>query len=663
MATQKTLILCSCDKTQSLDINTLKSVAGADEAFHVDQLCGTELGVAVQHLNSDAELLIACGQQVALFERLADEIEAEAGKVAPLDFIDLRDRAGWSSKTAKPKRITAKQAALLAASQLKSPIVPLKNIISEGVCCIVGPTELCLRMAELLQDDLGVTCIVTDSGPITLPSSRYDLAKGQLKSAKGALGCFELEFTDLQTQSQSGRGAIKFGSVKPTANSRCDVFIDLRGAEPAFPSYKKRNGYFWADPSKNGELERIALVARERVGEFEKSVYYKLDTSLCAHSRASKVGCTRCLDVCPTEAIFSAGDFVQIDSNICAGCGTCASVCPTSAIDMNESPFEAISQSLSLMARTYTQQAKEAPRLLVHTAQVGYETIARHARHAEGLADDLIPFAIEHTDRFGHAEMLAAIGAGFAEVLLLTDNPEDAAVLQPQLELARALLSGASSEAERIRLIQSDELSQAGEHAKAACNPVLLVGGRRDITRVTVSAVAQSQGRPIEEPIALPEGSPYGAISINADKCTLCLACVSLCPTGALGDHPDRPEVQFTENACVQCGVCESTCPETAIQLIPQLELSKSALEKRALHGEDPFECISCGTPFGVASTIKRIVEKLENNHWMYTNTDNLQLVKMCDDCRIKAQYHGEDAPMAMGQRPRVRTSDDYLDS
>jgi hypothetical protein len=47
----------------------------------------------------------------------------------------------------------------------------------------------------------------------------------------------------------------------------------------------------------------------------------------------------------------------------------------------------------------------------------------------------------------------------------------------------------------------------------------------------------------------------------------------------------------------------------------------------------------------------------------MYTNTDNLQLVKMCDDCRVKAQYHGESSPMAMGERPRVRTSDDYLDS
>lgn len=663
MTNLKTLLLCSCDKTQPLDLEALKAAAQADEAIKVDQLCGSDMAIAAQQLNGDSQLVIACQQQAALFERLADEIQSETGKRADVQFVDLRDRAGWAPKGAKPKRITAKQSALLALTGLPSPMVPLKNIVSNGVCCIVGPTEQCIRMAELVQDDLGVTCILTDAGPISLPSSNYDLAKGQLKSAKGALGCFELEFTNLQTQIQSGRGAVAFNAAKPTASSACDLFIDLRGSEPAFPSHKKRNGYFWADPSKAGELERIALTAREFVGEFEKSVYYKLNTSLCAHSRAKKVGCTRCLDVCPTEAIFSAGDFVQIDSNICAGCGTCASVCPTSAIDMNESPFESITRAFSLLAKTYNAQTKEAPRLLIHTTEVGSNLISNRARHADGLADDLLPFAVEHTDRIGHAEMLAALGAGFSEILILADSAADAAILEPQLKLAHALVEGAGSEASRIRLATAEDLNTPTQHTDASCNPVLLTGGRRDITRVAANAISSKSGRSIEQPIPLPAGAPYGSIEINSDKCTLCLACVSLCPTGALSDHADRPEVQFTENACVQCGVCRETCPETAITLVPQLELSNAALQKRPLHGEDPFECISCGKPFGVASTINRIVEKLENKHWMYTNTDNLQLVKMCDDCRVKAQYHGERSPMAMGERPRVRTSDDYLDS
>jgi len=659
MTAHKTLLLCTCDKTQSFDSGALQKAAAAEQVVAVDQLCGKDLKTAAEHLGAGNDVLIACGQQAALFERLGEDLYAETQHSAAFSTIDIRDRAGWSAPGARPERLRAKQAALVAAAELPAPMAPAKTIQSDGVCCIVGPTEQAIRMAELVQDELGVTCIVNDAGPIQLPSAAYDVARGQLTAASGALGNFRMEFAHLQALNPAGRGALGYGEVQATARSECDVFIDLRGGAPAFPSHQKRNGYFWADPAKTGELERIALTARERVGEFEKTVYFKLEESLCAHSRANKPGCTRCLDVCPTEAIFSFGDHIQIDSDICAGCGSCAAVCPTSAVTMNETPFEPLVKAMDVMARVYRERTSESPRLVFHTLKTGGDAIAYLARYDDGLADDLIPLGLEHVDRIGHAEIMAAFGAGYAEVLILADNEIDRRAVAAEVELAQAMLKGTHNSPGRVRVIMAAELCAAGDNAGRVCEPVLLVGGRRDITRVTASAMAEK----IEEPIPLPAGAPYGAIEINSDKCTLCLACVSLCPTGALGDHPDRPEVQFTENACVQCGICDSTCPETAIVLKPQLDLSKGALSARALHGEDPFECIKCGKPFGVASTINRIVEKLENQHWMYKNSDNVQLIKMCDDCRVKSQFHGESAPMAGGERPRVRTRDDYLDS
>ena len=659
MTAHKTLLLCTCDKTQSFDPEALQTAAGAEQVIRVDQLCGTDMETAAEHLGGSNELLIACGQQATFFERLSEDVHAEIQHSAPMSTIDIRDRAGWSASNANPRRLEAKQAALVAASQLPSPTAPVKTIQSDGICCIVGPTEQAVRMAELVQDELGVTCIVNDSGVIQLPSAGYDVAKGQLTGAQGALGNFKLEFAQLQSLNPAGRGELSYGEVQATAHSECDVFIDLRGRAPAFPSYQERNGYFWADPDKSGELERIALTARERVGEFEKTKYFNLETSLCAHSRANQSGCTRCLDVCDTQAIFSVGDHIEIDSDICAGCGSCAAVCPTSAITMNETSFESMTQTMDVMAKAYREHTDEAPRLVFHTLSAGSDAIAFLARYYDGLADDLIPLGLEHVNRVGHAEIMAAFGAGYAEVLILADNKADRLALASEVELAQAMLSGTNNSPSRVRVIAAEELGEAGDNAGRVSDPVLLVGGRRDITRVTATAMADE----IEAPFPLPAGAPYGAIEIDPDKCTLCMACVSLCPTGALGDHPDRPEVQFTENACVQCGICESTCPETAITLKPQLDLSNDALSPRALHGEEPFECIKCGRPFGVASTINRIVEKLENQHWMYTNSDNVQLIKMCDDCRVNTRFHGENAPMAGGDRPRVRTSDDYLDS
>ena len=162
------------------------------------------------------------------------------------------------------------------------------------------------------------------------------------------------------------------------------------------------------------------------------------------------------------------------------------------------------------------------------------------------------------------------------------------------------------------------------------------------------------------EMIALPAGAPFGAVEV-ADGCTLCLSCVSACPTGALSDDPDRPLLRFTEDACVQCGLCKATCPEKVITVVPRLVFGGAATA-RVLREEEPFQCIRCGKPFGVKSTIDRILAKLAGKHWMYQSApQRLDLIKMCEDCRVivvaQESFDPHDAP----PRPRPRTTDDCL--
>ena len=179
--------------------------------------------------------------------------------------------------------------------------------------------------------------------------------------------------------------------------------------------------------------------------------------------------------------------------------------------------------------------------------------------------------------------------------------------------------------------------------------------------RRTVGFGATRQFAPLHaDLINLSAGAPFGAVEVS-DGCTLCLACVSACPTGALSDDPDRPVLRFAEEACVQCGLCQATCPEKVVRLVPRLAFGAAAAS-RVLREEEPFSCIRCGEPFGVKSTIERIVTKLEGRHWMYQNApQRLDLIKMCEDCRVIAiTQEGFDAHAAPA-RPRVRTTDDYL--
>jgi ferredoxin len=108
--------------------------------------------------------------------------------------------------------------------------------------------------------------------------------------------------------------------------------------------------------------------------------------------------------------------------------------------------------------------------------------------------------------------------------------------------------------------------------------------------------------------------------------------------------------------------LCKATCPEKVITLTPQLDFRAATANARVLKEEDPFHCIRCGKPFGVKSAIERISAKLAGRHWMFQDTSSrLELLKMCEDCRVIAVTEQEFDPHGAPARPKPRTTDDYL--
>ncbi len=649
------LMLCSCDKSQSLDREAIASATGLTCSRVHSALCTSELAEAAAALG-EGDTIIACGQETAIFEALADELALD-----PPQMVDIRDRAGWSDEG---KAATPKIAALLADAGLALRPAPTIDIPSEGMCLILGTAEIVLPVAEQLAESLAVTVVTTDA-PDFVPGAtrKFDLMTGKLRNATGSLGRFEVGFDGLSVLKPGGRGTPEFSDPRDGGRSECDIILDLRGETPLFAAHDKRDGYLRADPGDPLAVARAVFEASHLTGTFEKPLYVRLEESLCAHSRAGQPACTRCLDVCPTGAITSAGDTVAIDPNICAGCGSCSAVCPSGAVAYDDPAPSHLFTRMRTLAAAYLDAGGTNPRLLVHDAEHGGEMISLAARFGRGLPSAVIPMEVSNLAGFGHAEFLVALASGFTGVDILVGPRTEREALDPQFELTRAMLEGLGVEADRIRLIEPEEPDALCDllygHIPNALKgeAVLTLGGRREATRLAARALADEK----DAVIALPEGAPYGAVLVDTEACTLCLACASLCPPGALGDNPDRPELRFKEDACLQCGLCAQVCPEDAIMLKPQLNLADAALQEQVLNEEEPYPCIECGKLFGVRSTIERIVAKLENQHSMFTNSDNARLIRMCDDCRVNAQYHSEAAPFQMGARPKVRTTADYL--
>ena len=217
------------------------------------------------------------------------------------------------------------------------------------------------------------------------------------------------------------------------------------------------------------------------------------------------------------------------------------------------------------------------------------------ARYGEGLPADVIPMEVPALAAFGHAEMLAGLALGYRDVAIVAGPRTDRATIGAEIALASAVLCGARpGDAPRIALIEETDPDALITALRApapephGAEPILASGGRRETVRLAARALATGEtAEPL--PLPLPDGAPYGAVVVDTDACTLCLACAGLCPTGALGDNADRPELSIREEACIQCGLCAGLCPERAIRLVPQLDLSEAALAPRILNAEEPL--------------------------------------------------------------------------
>ncbi|CUH38995.1 Pyruvic-ferredoxin oxidoreductase subunit delta [Jannaschia seosinensis] len=634
------VVLCNCAGTQAIDAETLSQATGRACGRVHDALCLAAPEVVARAFRYP-DTIMACGQEAERLTALA----IEGGAPVPR-FVDIRDRAGWGGGDPTPK-----QAALLAEAALPAAVTPVVDVTSQGLCLIAGPPDAALAAAERLHNALAVTVLLPE-GAEAPQERRFDIVSGRIRRASGAFGGFEVMLDSLRMVDPAGRD-ITFGAPRDGAKTRCDVILDLTGGTPLFPAHHKREGYLRPDPKSPLAVADAVLEASQMVGTFEKVLHVRVEPALCAHSRAEQTGCTRCLDLCPTSAITPVGDHVSVDPMICAGCGACSAACPSGAISYDAPPVEDVFRRIEVLARVYRSFGR-APSLVVHDDH-GREMIALSARHGRGLPDHAIPLHLPALAAFGHAEMLAALGAGFARVDVIPGPRTERAPLEYQAALADALAGRAAVRLLDVADPDAMESRLCEELPTGNSDPILPLGTRRQVTRV--AAAALHDGAPT---IALPEGAPYGAVLVDKEACTLCLSCVSLCPSGALLDNPDRPELRFQEDACLQCGLCANICPEDAIALEPRMDLSPAALSPRILNAEEPAECVECGKPFGVASTIERIAGMLADKHPMF-GAEKARMIRMCDTCRVNAMAHSRDNPFAGAPRPVTRSTDDYL--
>lgn len=515
---------------------------------------------------------------------------------------------------------------------------------TQGHLLITGPEDIIRLAADQLQGMASITLLCTEAVQTT-DNAQLEGAcaaaptllayQAKLEAVKGFLGQFQVT---IRHQTQTVELA-KMAQNRATF----DLILNL-GKESLFSTELAPAGYFHVSPDADN-LGEVIQQLPEYIGEFEKPRYFQVNQDLCAHSSRGQAGCTRCLDVCPADAITSIRDLIDIDPHICHGAGGCTTACPTGAISYALPQPVRMQNYIQQLLDSYQQAGGKQPAILFHDHEQGREIVNQLIPQ---LPDNLIPVELEELAAAGQDIWLTALAGGASHIILLDTPavPESMRnLLQRETELTRTILNGLGYGSSRINLLQQAELSQnlvadlnqqyAEQQIEA--QPPASKENKRDRLFSALNHLIAQAPQPLADHLTLPAGSPFGRVTVDQSSCTLCLSCVAVCPTQSLTSGGEKPALNFTEQNCVQCNLCERACPESAIQLETRLLLSDTRNEKIEIHADEAFACISCSKPFAPRRTVEKMIEKL-SGHRMFEG-QAINRLKMCEDCRVTDIY------------------------
>lgn len=313
----------------------------------------------------------------------------------------------------------------------------------------------------------------------------------------------------------------------------------------------------------------------------------------CLNRRHAGAGCTRCVAGCPAQAITLDGVTPHLDEAACVRCGVCTSLCPTDsfvpATDY-EKPLRATVANLPAAPTALLCPVHPTPD--VTAANVSAAVQHRRCLAALAAADLLElsaggkrPLWLDDSPcaacPIGAAQATLARTVDAARTLLHTAGCPPALLLhseRPPAADARPrrvpLYDGAQPAISRRALLTRLRPAAPDEPAEPVLDDLLQRGAplsarlpqQTPASRRRLLAVLNALGAAADSELPT-QHTPFGAITIDAERCSGCSLCARFCPTGALHFTAKRERfaLTFQPASCIDCGICVTACPENAV--------------------------------------------------------------------------------------------------
>ncbi len=352
------------------------------------------------------------------------------------------------------------------------------------------------------------------------------------------------------------------------------------------------------DPERASLEEVKEKVLTNLLNGYEYRKVLRYDSSICQHHERTQDVCGVCADFCPVDAILKVeGRRLQFVEVNCTGCGGCISVCPSGALDYAETSRGVF----HMMSKVFRGRISLIVPEVMNIDDLSVE-----------LKKNVFPFVVGGRKFLDESHFLTLLQESGSQVVFYNDSVSRGT--EEALSMVNEIYRRKYGKVGVLLATTKEELELAIDEASS------IDGGRFSIANQMYDKKREIFAKRLEHLVGSDdlgvyhtgEFIHYGELSVDADKCTLCLSCAGGCNVGALIPHEEDGTLRFNASVCTNCGYCELICPEECIEIVDDtLKLNPGWFRERVLAEDEIFRCVECGKPFAPAKSIRKIAEMM----------------------------------------------------
>lgn len=454
----------------------------------------------------------------------------------------------------------------------------------------------------------------------------------------GSLGHFRVSFDESSVDSRKSQGKSNADSHE-SSESKNQTFAQIAFFSAFDKAKKPQLGVHFIDDYENNEALCNEIDALIGDFSFEKTILF--DEKKCQYFHRDKTEfsyCAECVAVCPTMAISTNDNarelvFSQID---CILCGKCVAVCPSGAMNKANATLPNLNKALKFYKGKIAVVCENKGDFETFSANLNNTNISQDSQNLSPQ-DEFVSFAplvLPSVNMLNEASLLSILQESGRICVILGEidsrlkecadfiNELYNRVVGQKAVFISALDLQDFSSIEKMQLpYYHYEISDDEFLRQILANRVRFLTKERDF------GVLENSANLI-----------YTDLKIDADKCTLCNACVESCNAKALINAKDSFTLLLNPSLCTACGYCVDTCAENCLEMsLNGYALNESFLNYRVLAQDEPFCCVECGTIFATNKSINKVKSILSPA--FMGDSIKLKSLECCEKCKVKIMF------------------------